>query len=273
MTNDQPFQSVWELSIWSYEHVLKIEKLVKEFSASKPYELVSDVDIVSGEYVHKVRLIKPLPTEIALLTFDAIHALRAVLDQAIFASGCVLLGREPTGTKFPFGVDREAARKDAYRKKSEADPDIIEAALDCEPFDVGDRLLRKLNELRNMKHHRMLAAASLRAGSLTVQGGTFVSRSYYPALTIGNGTSQTGRSNPVWNSATQELILFRSGSIERKPHVDVEVVVSFGDETPFEGERIMSVLLSIGRKIEHALSAIEAKTNQLAQARATSPTT
>ena len=132
----QPFESCVQLHRWAHKHLIAAEKLVDAFVAGNPYEFLTDLDAQTGEYVHKVRITKPIPPEIALHAFDLINALRACLDYSIYASSVVLIGSSPKNTKFPFGNNLDEARNNglfvgnpANNIRRDADEAIIERVL------------------------------------------------------------------------------------------------------------------------------------------------
>ncbi|EAT07524.1 hypothetical protein NYF14_16565 [Sphingobium sp. 10 DY56-G10] len=254
-----PFISPRQLFAWADHNFINIKRRLKSFDEERPYTYIVEQDAETGEYIHKVRLLKSIPPEISLLTFDVVNALRASLDQSIFASGVVLLGREPNGTKFPFGADETEARKDAYRKRSEADPEIIDRVLSFQPYNAGDRLLFNLNKLRNMKHHRIIAPVLVQTGSIKVTGGTFVSDGPFAAMSMNNAVE--------WDASKNELTLFRTGTPKSQYEIEIGVRISFTDRTAFPNSDALTVLHDLFHKVQSVLVAIEEETVRLANAR------
>lgn len=255
----EPFTSVHELLQWSYEGFRVLEKLVTEYVASGPYEMVAELDTATGEYVHKARLTEPFPNTIPLYVFDIVNAQRAALDHAIFASGLMLLGRNPERTKFPFEKDDATALKDIKKNKREIDPDIVQVALSCLRSDDAYRTLRKLNQVRNMKHHRVVAPTSLAIYHLHVSDAVFGATDDGWGMHLQPAT---------WDGAKGELSIFRSGVIEQHREINIIVNIHFGDDTDFSGQSVLDALIRSGKKALEVIEHIEAETKAILAKRA-----
>ncbi|SFU89973.1 hypothetical protein SAMN02799631_02996 [Methylobacterium sp. 174MFSha1.1] len=237
-------------------HINTIGRIIRNFSESKPYEYFIVEDDAPGTFVHAVRQIRGPDEDIGVIAFDAINNLRSSLDHSMYASVRALRAREPTypnAIEFPFGKDEKDARR-KLRSKSEVHPEVFEAALRFKPYSGGDRLLHGLDTVRNIKNHRIILDFTLGVQNLAVSSAHFVGDSNSSTLSI---------EQPRWNEREKRLDLFRSGSIIKAPKIDIGVRVLFDNFSPFNGESLYDILISMLGKVSDVLSDIEDVTTQI----------
>lgn len=125
----------------------------KAFYASKPYQSVKVAD-GKGAIVHKIRLVHPVPEELAGTAFDALSSMRASLDQMCFDIA-VAGGAKGKDAHFPFGDNAGEVRSRANGGAKELPKPIFDLLCSFEPHKDGQVGLWGLNKLVNSGKHEM----------------------------------------------------------------------------------------------------------------------
>lgn len=246
-----PFASARLLLARANKHLTEFEIKELIFIDAKPYSRFHDIDPETGETRLRARLVKPLPPELPAIAFDILNCLRSALDHAVFDSARELGATpKPKFTKFPFGKTPKDAENDLSRKNAEVPDSIRPFLLSFEPYEGGKEGLFELNDLRNGKIHRILAANILTTG----------------AISFGNGFIQNLEISVVseWDAAKGELTYMRTApGGKANIQLDFAVSVAFGEETPFNSKRAFTVLRDFSKITSRIISGIEAETARL----------
>lgn len=96
LSRDDPFYSPKYSISRGWFHVDNFQSRLKAFLDSAPYNIVTEIDADTGDYVQKIKLVKAIPNDLEGCAIDAACNFRNALDQAMF-----VIGRK--GTYFPFG--------------------------------------------------------------------------------------------------------------------------------------------------------------------------
>jgi hypothetical protein len=137
-------------------HIADFDKIVHDFVDSKPWTLFVDRDSNPSQDLYKVKFTNALPQMLPCVLFDATNNLRAVLDQAGYASA--VAARSPTlkAIKFPFGPT-EADFKNNFNGGCKDLPLEVRAIFgSCNAYEAGDSTLWAINEIANAKKHLAL---------------------------------------------------------------------------------------------------------------------
>jgi hypothetical protein len=153
-------------------HVAALEAAVGRYVAIPPYRRTESVDHMTGAITVRAEMTQEPPAEIALILSDAVHQLRAALDNLV---GCVRPGGPTGASAFPITTEPVRFDRDPDRKL-EGVPDWAVAAIrEIQPFpgdgwqrDVGGQLL-SLHDLARLDRHR---APRLVAGVLVPDWAT-----------------------------------------------------------------------------------------------------
>jgi hypothetical protein len=85
---DQPWSdqdsSWWAKANRAKEHIDSLRRLVDEFRASGPYSLTPEPTETPGRLAYRLRFSKPVPVRISTTIGDALHNLRAALENLAF---------------------------------------------------------------------------------------------------------------------------------------------------------------------------------------------
>lgn len=179
-----PTSSWWAKANRAKEHIDSLRRQVSEFRASEPYSLTPEPTDKPGRLAYRLRFLRPVPVPVSTTVGDALHNLRAALENLAFEvarrdqGGTLTPGQEKEST-FPIGESSEAL-DDWFRrraKKGLAYGDQARAALrSVQPFvnlEEAHRLgvamdesfeeefrwseLHRLDALWNVDKHRRLA--------------------------------------------------------------------------------------------------------------------
>jgi hypothetical protein len=80
------FDSARLTFIRAQHHISDFNTVVSDFVNNKPWTYFIDKKSQPGEHIHKIRFTQPLPDILPCILFDIVNNLRAVLDQAGYAS-------------------------------------------------------------------------------------------------------------------------------------------------------------------------------------------
>jgi hypothetical protein len=87
-------------------HITNLERQFDAFVAEKPHRISIQNHPETGELSVRVRFLKQLPRELALITGDAVHNLRVALDHLTWELVGIDHGTQDRYLKFPFGDTR-----------------------------------------------------------------------------------------------------------------------------------------------------------------------
>jgi hypothetical protein len=208
----------------------------------------------TGDILLKAPRIEDPPIVGSGIVFDCINCLRSSLDHAVFAASIILGGNpNPKSTKFPFGIDADAAASDLPRKRAEMPECIRPHLLSYKPYKGGDNLLWGMNELRNGKIHQTLQAM------VTLPFGALDGKLESVHVVHGLRDGATGSDDKV------TLMRIRAGAkMDVKPRI--LAAVAFSQSGPFPGEGTDDLLEDMLDMISGILRGIEAETWRLAKA-------
>jgi hypothetical protein len=178
----------FESALWKIDRARKhaddLELVIKEFWATKPYEVQRVGTPSSGRGSYRVTRIAPLPAIVPLIVGDAAHNVRSALDH--FAWAVVRSEDHGPQTAFPIWNNRkrqtpthEQWRKDVEAKLSGAPVGLIEEVVKLEPWDTGkDSLLWAINELERVDKHRLLLSVAVANTGITIDHGQLLANAF-----------------------------------------------------------------------------------------------
>lgn len=155
-----PFYSANRTLERAKSHFRDFEARIKAFRNDKKWTYNIERDVKGRNNQHKIKFDHTFFDEGPSIVFDATNNMRAVLDQAVYAS-TIASGKTPTKyAKFPFGEapsDVETAIKGWCK---EAPLEIQSILRTFKPYKRGNVGLWHLNALCNTKKHAILAPAT-----------------------------------------------------------------------------------------------------------------
>ncbi|MGB7209422.1 MAG: hypothetical protein WBD27_12230 [Pyrinomonadaceae bacterium] len=236
-----PFHSSKYQITWAKKHFSELNRQIADFESTNPYALVTEVDANSGDYLHKVKLTKPLPADLPGLVIVVANSLRAALDQAMYA----ILKRK--FACFPVSDDEAKFNKRLIKWSKDVPQEIIDFVRLLEPYKGANNSLWVLNEISNANKHGIICPMA------NVVAGMVVDR-----LLINEG--YVGAGVPVWDRTKNEMILLRS---KQGSAFDADVTftycIAMCDIEFVEGRPATEVLGYLGGMVERIIVMLEEK--------------
>jgi hypothetical protein len=178
----------FESALWKIDRARKhaddLEIAIREFWATKPYEVQAIGTPMTGAGSYRVTRISPLPPIVPLIVGDAAHNVRSALDH--FAWATVRPQDRCSQTAFPVwnNSKRQTPTPEQWRKEVEAKLKgapgaLVEAGVKLEPWDTGrDSLLWTINELERVDKHRLLLSVAVANTGITIDGGQLLTNAF-----------------------------------------------------------------------------------------------
>ena len=130
-------------------HIEDFKARVETFALSEPYAFVREVEQEGEGERYKIRLVHAMPSELPAVFADAVHNLRACLDQAAYrASGGQWF------SDFPFGKNRADMEDRAKRKSKDIPPKVLQVMFALQPYEGGNHSLWAVHVFDNVGKHR-----------------------------------------------------------------------------------------------------------------------
>lgn len=213
-------------------HVDEFHSRLKAFLDSAPYNIVTEIDADTGNYVQKIKLVKAIPNDLEGCAIDAASNFRNALDQAMFA----IVRKE---TYFPFGKTDFDFENAVKGRCVDVPKEIINVIRELKPYVGGDDYLWSLNKLANTNKHGVIVPIASVFGQMTTDA--------------------------KWSFTKNEVELNRFDLSNRTFHTNLEgsVFVGFFGIDPIEGDEAGQVLSFMGMAAETAVKMMELEAQRL----------
>lgn len=221
------------------EQISSLEKVIEKYIKKHPYQRVVAFDKSEDLEIHKIVLTKAFPEKATILAVEAIEALRAALDQTVYATA-VIAGKDNSKyASFPISeTEQELENVIKGRAKDVPEP-IIQICRAAKPFKEGNSSIWLLHQLSNQNKHRLVvpvgtcnAGMQMKNFSLTGTGSLLV---------------------PKWDPDNNEMVFAKIA-----PGTKLEYEVQFGLYAGFHGEGDFS-----GHPAAAALKSIEVEVRKI----------
>lgn len=150
----------------------EVKKQIRLFLQSRPFAVTKTIIENGTKELWSFKVVREVPTELALIVGETLHNLRSVLDQTCSAIA-LKNGKTESGVAYPFGKS-EVEFLEALAKQSKIANahDVIKAA---RPYSgpQGDHYLFSLHELNKRDKHRCGLVPIAIPGTSTVSKLTF----------------------------------------------------------------------------------------------------
>lgn len=247
-----PFASPKRRLTRAKEHVANLQTMINGFSESKPYARVVERN-VKGFDEHKIRLTSSIPDGITDIAYEAIEALRSVLDQALYPIAVACGAKRPDLIHFPI-VNSATDLDDAMRGRlKDLQPDILSLLRSFKPYLGGNNLIWALNQIRRQAAHRLLIPVGVATVGAFVRSASINGPWLMDVLTV-----------PKWDRAKNEMICIVTGpGAEVNYDIDISLTVTFGEVEGVAGHPVIGTLDAFSGEVERILMAIEAEARRL----------
>lgn len=212
-------------------HIQELEAAIQSFVDTDFCRLISEKDEKTGDQTVKLSSIAPLPSEISLITGDAVHNLRSALDHVMVQ----ILGDDGKQIAFPMAKDRNnPGSHQTHRIIKDRFPDLAQLLTETICIhDTGDICLWAISELDNVdKHNLLIAIASVHGLENVVLEDAQQNTMIAPYVEVDQG-------------GTLNLIKSAAGGFEVKSRGRAMASVSFGTGLPLDGKPLVKSLVQL----------------------------
>jgi hypothetical protein len=230
----------------------EIKAGVTAFIEDQPYQEVCEFDPNCGEYVHKLIVKGTLPDVVRKHVYHAISDLRHALDQAVYASVCVLTGAPPVeDAYFPWA----RSRKDMLaRLRAKKIPEVLHPVIGLfEPYARGDHgpggddIFRLLGKVAGPNKHQVAISAKPSVSTFDLSGSGFTRVPYEP-----------------WDSSKNELIIaYVAAPDDRNYEVQISMYVTFDNIDGAELHVVEGTLQYWAQRVGEVIAVLEAESHML----------
>jgi hypothetical protein len=169
---EHPVQAAQRRLSHAAEHLDELDRQVEEFMASDPFGLEEENDEDAGHFVVRGRIRAEPPAELGLVLGDAVHSMRAALDNLFW--GFALLHRSPPPDRaaFPVFKDSEKWAQRSAKILESVSTDVGEVIRSLQPCvrhptqPEGDALWVLTRLWNDDKHRRVVPSVSAIDNSL-----------------------------------------------------------------------------------------------------------
>ncbi|MDX1483400.1 MAG: hypothetical protein R3229_02865 [Alphaproteobacteria bacterium] len=227
------------------EIIAAMEADIAAFNATDPYTRLVETDPEGLEQDHAIALTRPLPEGLADLTLEAVEALRAALDHAVFAASKAAGSRRLIDTCFPIAESREDLAKVMDEKCKGVPPEVARMIRETEPYKGGNELIWALAVIPRAERYQLIAPI----GSVD-SGLTFVGNEVAPRVR--------------WD-ARKKVIELGVFPIHGKFRRDISVRFSaaFGAVEGYEERPVVPLLRAAAEEVQRILDDLEKETGRL----------
>jgi hypothetical protein len=245
-----PFESSRRKIANAEKHHTNLHREIEAFERLNPYTRVTEPHPDKPDHVvHKVKLAKELPVSIADTVGDIVQNLRNALDNAAYAVAVAGGSVNPKNAAFPFARS-VAEMANSIGRAKDLPKEIQSLFCGFQPYIGGDEVLWALNEMCVADKHKMV----IPIGTGIVSTGVNV-----------RGTGFFEMPTPhVWDRTKNEMVLITLGpKAEFKYDLNFHFFVAFNGIEIIDGEPVLAVLYTLGRKVQSIFMAIEAESKRL----------
>jgi hypothetical protein len=198
-------------------HIRDFNQIVQEFVNSKPCVYFVDKQTQPGQDLHKVQFTSDPPDMLPCVLFDATNNLRAVLDQAGYASAVSANSPSLKAVKFPFGPTLQDWRNNVTGDCKDLPLEIRAIFEAAKSYKGGNNTLWAVNEVANAKKHQALRPVVVSTPS-----------AFFKAQSIGPGgldeVTSPGGFGIGWKPEKREITLWSAPAATR---TDLDLNLTF----------------------------------------------
>lgn len=246
-----PFRAARRQIEKAKKHIKNLERDLLVYINSTPGKKVIESDANGIEYLHKLRLIRPIPDSLADEAEAAVNLLRSSLDHAGRVVAVTTGKADPHNATFPFGDDATYLKGQGGSK--DLPPEMFAYMRSFKPYKGGNDLLYAVNKACNTNKHDFLVPMAI-AG-----GGTGI-RDFYAPPGVGFALP-----NPVWDRTKNEIVYLRTFILGPQPQYDmrITVYVVFDEIQGIAGQEPVTALENMTSVVERVFAGIEAESRRL----------
>jgi len=250
------------------KHIAELEALIHAFYKTNPYELYREQDAKTGEYVHRMRVHSTIPAELSAVTGDAVHNLRAALDQLVCQ--LVLANRRQIqrGTGFPISQSAKHFASNSVGKIKGVSARADRLIRRLKPYKSGNTPLWILHELDVLDKHQGIIPVAAANVSVKMNWSFTPISTHDGSLYIGNAPPgarhvQTGPGIPIGSNVVYPVEdnseVYRSAPHPLNEEIQCTISIAFGQTQITKGEPILETLQQLVIFLERVIAICETR--------------
>jgi hypothetical protein len=241
-------------------HINEFKSMIDGFVNNSPWTRLVDTDSKPGKHVHKIKITRDLPQMLPCILFDAANNLRAVLDQAGYASAVAANSPSLKAVKFPFGPDEAHWRNNMAGGCKDLPTEIRTIFEGFKAYKGGNNTLWALNEIANTKKHCALIPLEISTPIVTFTAAVPLKKSDSSPVTIEDA--------PIlgagWDATKREVELaICPANVEPQISGHFSFTVAIEDIDTLRRQDARRVLNAMRNEVRNALLATEAECRDL----------
>jgi hypothetical protein len=242
--------------IRAQQHICDFKAIVDKFIAEQPWTSFVGKDSDPSKDLHKIKFTQQLPQMLPCILFDATNNLRAVLDQAGYASAVAAKSTSLKAIKFPFGPTEEKWRNNLAGRCKDLPAEIRALFESFNAYKGANDTLWAINEIANANKH-----LTLKPLVITNPTAFFSGRIAIRKLTANVINPRGGIS---WDSGKNEITLLSVlPGTQANINTNITFDVAIDGVDTLSGQSAVRTLNDMARIVESILMATEAECRRL----------
>lgn len=245
-----PFASPKRRLARAKEHIENLKRRVETWADSKPYTRLIERN-ARGFEEHKIKLSVDIPDDVTDIAYEALEALRSVLDQATYAIAIACKSKRPDLIHFPVAESPLDLENILKGRLKDFPPDILTLFRAFKPYQSGNIAIWALNRIRREGTHRLIIPVGTGSAGGIVHNLVTVS-AFCDVLP------------PDWDSGKNEVIFLRTiPGADLKYDIELTFFVAFGPVEGVAGESVLDILDLFSGEVERITLAMEAEARRI----------
>jgi hypothetical protein len=239
------------------EHAAELERRVREFLESTPFEVYEEEEQATGDLVTRVRVHRQPPPELSLIIGDIVHNARTALDhlawQLVRANGV----QPEEKTAFPIAWSKDSFPSYAKKCLKGVNKKTFAAVEELKPYRGGDERFWRLHRLDiEDKHHLLIPVGAAHRNvvlSMSFLGHEDTPPAEFPPLAL----KPADRQYPLQDGAVVFRVMKAAREADEtsfRSQYGLTFEVAFGDGLIIAGEPVVPTLAKL---VEEAHQQVE----------------
>jgi hypothetical protein len=236
------------------DHASELERRVREFIESTPFEVYEEEERATGDLITRVRVRRQPPTDLSITIGDVVHNARTALDhlawQLVLANDA-----QPTDkTMFPIGKSREAFPSYAKACLKGVSKEAFKVVEGLKPYQGEDERFWRLHRLAiEDKHHLLVPVGASHRNivmTMSFHGNEHLAPFKFPPIALNPANHQY----PLQDGAEIFRVMQAARTGQELFHTEHAFTfeVAFGDGAS-AGEPLIPTLANLVEEISQAV--------------------
>jgi hypothetical protein len=241
------------------KHAAELERRVREFLDSTPFEVYEEEDQTTGDLVTRVRVHRQPPPELSLIIGDIVHNARTALDHLAWQLVCANGAQPGEKTAFPIAWSKDSFPAHARKCLKGVSKEAFSSVEALKPYQGGDERFWRVHRLDiEDKHHLLIPVGSAHRNvliSMSFLGWEELEPATLPPIAL----RPADRQYPL-RDGTEVFRIMRAArgtDQERwRSEYGFTFEVAFGDGTSIAGEPVIPTLATLIEEIHQLVEPV-----------------